>query len=164
MTHGTSSRRPLFDVDAALANPSAYFAEPGEILAHPALALDVQRKLLHQWEQDARQLAEAETEGMEGGEPNMLRRVREALATLEERGEAAMRDAPSTIRNAARTVTGGVQNAASRVREGAAHTRDGVGEVRAVIRAQPITAGLLIFAFGYIVGRLGTLVPGGHRR
>ena len=98
MTHGTSSRRPLFDVDAALANPSAYFAEPGEILAHPALALDVQRKLLHQWEQDARQLAEAETEGMEGGEPNMLRRVREAISTLEERGEAAARDAPSTIR------------------------------------------------------------------
>ena len=38
---------------------------------------------------------------------------------------------------------------------------DGVGEVRAVIRAQPITAALVVFALGYLFGRLGALIPTG---
>jgi hypothetical protein len=163
MTHGASTRRPLFDVDAALANPSGYFAQPQDVLADPALTPDLRRKLLRQWEQDARQLAEAETEGMQGGEPNMLLRVREALRALEEHGEAVAREAPSAIRHAARSVAGGIEHAAGRVRVGAAHARDGIGEVRAVIRAQPITAALFVFALGYIVGRLGSFLPSGRR-
>jgi hypothetical protein len=163
MTHGTLPRRPLFDVDAALANPSAFFAQPHDILAHPALALDLRRKLLRQWEQDARQLAEAETEGMQGGEQSMLRRVREALRALEAQGEVAAREAPSAIRHAARTVAGSIEHAAGCVRSGAEHTRDGIGEVRAVIRAQPITAALFVFAIGYVLGRLGSFIPSGKR-
>jgi hypothetical protein len=37
-------------------------------------------------------------------------------------------------------------------------TQNGVTEVRDVIRAQPITAALVVFALGYIFGRLGSLI------
>jgi hypothetical protein len=33
--------------------------------------------------------------------------------------------------------------------------------VRDVIRAQPITAALVVFALGYLFGRLGSLIPTG---
>jgi hypothetical protein len=36
--------------------------------------------------------------------------------------------------------------------------------VREVIRAQPITAALVVFALGYLFGRLGSLIPTGSRR
>ena len=42
-----------------------------------------------------------------------------------------------------------------------AHVNAGVGEVRAVIRAQPITAALIVFTLGYLFGRLGALIPTG---
>jgi hypothetical protein len=35
----------------------------------------------------------------------------------------------------------------------------GVGEVRDVIRAQPITAAVVVLALGYLLGRLGSLIP-----
>jgi hypothetical protein len=35
----------------------------------------------------------------------------------------------------------------------------GVGEVRGVIREQPIAAALVVFALGYLFGRLGSLIP-----
>ena len=36
------------------------------------------------------------------------------------------------------------------------------GEVRDAIRAQPITAALVVFALGYLFGRLGALIPSRH--
>ena len=51
-----------------------------------------------------------------------------------------------------RRVVDGAKYAACR-----AHT--GVTEVRDVIRAQPITAALIVFALGYLFGRLGSLIP-----
>jgi hypothetical protein len=49
-----------------------------------------------------------------------------------------------------------VQQAVSRAAPG------GVGEVREVIRAQPIASMLVVFALGYLLGRLGSLIPSGH--
>jgi hypothetical protein len=47
---------------------------------------------------------------------------------------------------------------------GAAYRADsGVGEVRSAIRAQPITAALVVFALGYLFGRLGALIPAARR-
>jgi hypothetical protein len=46
----------------------------------------------------------------------------------------------------------------------ACRAHDGIGEVREVIRAQPITAALVVFALGYLFGRLGALIPSGSRR
>lgn len=157
------------DIDAALANPSAYFAQPRDVLADPRLPRELQLKLLNQWEQDARGLAEAESEGMGGGEESMLARVRQALRALDRPQETSMNGtvtggAQASIRAAARSVAGGLQEAASRLQDAASRTQGGVTEIREVIRAQPITAALLIFALGYLFGRLGSLIPSGGRR
>jgi hypothetical protein len=58
------------------------------------------------------------------------------------------------IRGAAQGVAGGVQDVAARVQRAACGAACGVGEVRAVIRAQPITAALVVFALGYLFGSL----------
>jgi hypothetical protein len=56
------------------------------------------------------------------------------------------------------STSGGMQSTAG----WSAH--DGIGEVREVIRAQPITAALMVFALGYLFGRLGALIPSGSSR
>ncbi len=56
-------------------------------------------------------------------------------------------------------VAGGVQSVAEQAGHAACRAHDGVGEVREVIRAQPITAALIVFALGYLFGRLGALIP-----
>ncbi|MCW3477870.1 hypothetical protein [Limobrevibacterium gyesilva] len=71
------------DIEAALADPSAFFAQPQDIVTHPRLSREVKLKLLRQWEQDARELSVAEGEGMGGGEESMLGRVHLALRKVE---------------------------------------------------------------------------------
>jgi len=83
MTQNTSRSTSSIDIDAALANPSAYFSQPQDVLAYPGLSRELRLKLLRQWEEDARELAEAESEGMGGGEESMLGRVRQALRVLD---------------------------------------------------------------------------------
>ncbi len=63
-----------------------------------------------------------------------------------------------SIAGAAQRVAGGVQHAADNVQHAVCKTQGGVSEVRDVIRAQPITAALVVFALGYICGRLGHLI------
>jgi len=63
-----------------------------------------------------------------------------------------------SIATAAQRVTGGVQQAADQVQHAVTKTQNGVTEVRDVIRAQPITSALVVFALGYIFGRLGSLI------
>jgi len=63
------------------------------------------------------------------------------------------------IGGAAQRVAGGMQNAADQVHNAVCSTQSGITEVRDVIRAQPITAALVVFALGYVFGRLGSLIP-----
>jgi len=56
-------------------------------------------------------------------------------------------------------VSGGVHTAVNGVAEAACRAEGGVSEVRSVIRAQPISAALVVFALGYLFGRLGALLP-----
>jgi hypothetical protein len=169
MTQDTPGGRSPIDIDAALANPSACFTQPEDVLAYPGLSRELQLKLLHQWEQDARGLAEAESEGMGGGEESMLGRVRQAIRALGSPQETSTNDtvaggALALIGAAARGVAGGLQEAASRARHAASRTQGGVAEIREVIRAHPITAALLGFALGYLFGRFGSRIPSGGRR
>jgi hypothetical protein len=148
------------DIDAALANPSAYFDQPQDVLAHPGISKKFQLKLLRQWEYDARLLAEAEDEGMGGGEESMLGRVRQAVLTL----EASMDDteaggARASIGTGARKVAVGLEEAASHVRHAASRTQERITQFRGFMRAQPITGALLMVAVGYLVGRFA----GGRR-
>jgi hypothetical protein len=71
-----------FDLEAALRDPQAFFAEPKDIAAHPQLSRQSKLALLREWEQYARRLSVAEGEGMVGGEGNMLGRVEQAISTL----------------------------------------------------------------------------------
>ena len=52
------------------------------------------------------------------------------------------------------TVEGGIQDAAEEVKRVACGVGCGVREARDVIRAQPITAALVVFALGYFFGRI----------
>ena len=65
------------------------------------------------------------------------------------------------ISGTAQHVAGGVQSAVEQAGHVACCAHNGVGEVRKVIRAQPITAALVVFALGYLFGRLGSLIPTG---
>jgi hypothetical protein len=149
MTQDSPQGASRIDIEAALANPSAYFTQPQDVLACPGLSRELQLKILRQWEQDARELAEAESEGMGGGEESMLGRVRQALRTLDLTPKA---------------VAGEAQIAASRAKHAASQIQGGVIEIREVIRAQPITAALFMFAVGYLFGRLGSLILSDARR
>lgn len=61
------------------------------------------------------------------------------------------------------SVGGGTQDsirgAGEQVQRAVCGAACGVGDVRDVIRAQPITAALVIFGLGYLLGRLGSLIP-----
>jgi hypothetical protein len=154
MTEDTPRAPSPIDSDAVLANPSAYFNQPQDVLVHPDMSNAFKLKLLRQWELDARLLAEAEGEGMGGGEESRLGRVRQALRTLEARMEdAGAGQAQASIGVAARNVAGGLGEAANRAHHVAARTQEHITEFRAFMRAQPITGALLIFAFGYLIGR-----------
>ena len=59
---------------------------------------------------------------------------------------------------ATRRVAGGIQQAADQVQHTVCRTQGGVAEVRDAIRGQPITAALVVFALGYIFGRLGSMI------
>jgi hypothetical protein len=56
------------DFASALRDPTAIFSEPNDIVAHPQLSREMKLSLLRQWEQTARSLSVAESEGMGGGE------------------------------------------------------------------------------------------------
>jgi hypothetical protein len=91
-----TSRRARFDLERALIDPAAAFAEPRNVLADRNLSRDTKLRLLQQWERDARELAVAEDEGMTGGEESMLGRVRHALRQL---GAQDYTDPPQTTRH-----------------------------------------------------------------
>jgi hypothetical protein len=59
-----------------------------------------------------------------------------------------------SVEGAAKRVAGGAQEAADQVQRAVCGAACGIGEVRAAIRAQPITAALIVFGLGYILGSL----------
>jgi len=54
MTQDSPQGASRIDIEAALANPSAYFTQPQDVLACPGLSRELQLKILRQWEEDAR--------------------------------------------------------------------------------------------------------------
>jgi hypothetical protein len=75
----TSVPLPLKEL---VANPSAHFDGPHDILQHPGLSDKQKKKVLDAWEEDARRLSVATEEGMTGGEPSRIAEVSEAKAEL----------------------------------------------------------------------------------
>ena len=67
--------------------------------------------------------------------------------------------AATSVGGAASHVAGGLHAAAEAVQHAGCEAQNGIGEVRSVIREQPITAALIVFALGYLFGRVGALIP-----
>jgi hypothetical protein len=61
--------------DAKVRKPSTYYDEPHEVVADASLSKAQKVEALNALEQDARQLAEASSEGTAGGERNKLHDV-----------------------------------------------------------------------------------------
>jgi hypothetical protein len=105
------------ELEKAVAQPGSVYKTPEAVLVDTRLNDAEKRRVLESWEQDARELAVAEEENMGGGEPDMLGRVLEALATLPAenerlRGPATKHGAQATPSSAPRrsggpTLTGG---------------------------------------------------------
>jgi hypothetical protein len=83
------------DVNAALRDPAATFAEPAEIVAHPDLSRSLKLRMLRQWEQEARAVAVAQEEGMTSGGDSMLGRIRRAIGALSPDGNDEISPAPT---------------------------------------------------------------------
>ena len=121
---------PRFDIDRAMADPSAFFHQPADLLAMRGLTRGTKLRLLRHWEHDARSLAVAEGEGMSGGEESMHWRVLDAIRVLEQGGPGRPRDVSPEVR-----------------------------AVRAIIRgtqANPVSGLLIAAGLGYLVGRVRT--------
>ena len=83
------------EVNAALRDPAATFAEPAEIVAHPDLSRSRKLRMLRQWEQEARVVAVAQEEGMTSGGDSMLGRIRRAIGALSPDGDDEIPPAPT---------------------------------------------------------------------
>ncbi len=69
-------------LDITLKDPSRQFDQPDHVVDHPGLTNEEKRKILKQWEIDAKIMSTAESEGMSGGEESKLRRVKAAIKRL----------------------------------------------------------------------------------
>ena len=63
-------------------SPAAEFVSPAAVVADPNLTAQNKRKVLAEWEQDARLISVASEEGMSGGEPARLDEVKAAQRKL----------------------------------------------------------------------------------
>ncbi len=63
-------------------------------------------------------------------------------------------DASESIESTVRRVAGGVSDAVGQAKQAACQAGDGIGELRRVIRAQPLTMGFLAIGIGYLLGHL----------
>jgi hypothetical protein len=72
------------DIDLALLDPAAVFADPMQVATHGRLARAQKLEILARWEWDARLIEAAQAEGMpDGGEPSRLEEVLAARRWLE---------------------------------------------------------------------------------
>ncbi|MGL5114857.1 MAG: hypothetical protein ACRC7C_05980 [Beijerinckiaceae bacterium] len=76
------SARPHTPLKNLVANPTAHFNAPVDVVANPDLTPKQKQKVLDAWEEDARRLSIATEEGMGGGEPSRIIEVAEAKTEL----------------------------------------------------------------------------------
>jgi hypothetical protein len=82
-SQSTTRSRSRSVAPAKVRHPGKMFAEPAHVIADPDLTTDEKRRALDVMEQDARQLAVATAEGMDGGEETRLREILQAKQILE---------------------------------------------------------------------------------
>ncbi len=80
-----SSRESRIDVEAAVLNPTKFFARPADVVRTAGLTRAEKRRILESWARDAELLSQAEAENMPGDDRPHLREARLALLELDER-------------------------------------------------------------------------------
>jgi hypothetical protein len=84
--------------DPKVEDPATHFDKPDDVVHDVKLSLDEKQKALNTWEQDARQLLTASSEGMTGGEegtpPDDHNRLGEVARAKDKIGEKP-RDKPA---------------------------------------------------------------------
>jgi len=80
---GNTGTRPS-EGRSEMAQPAKVFSDPKQVLVDPTLSTHEKRQALDSLEQDARQLAVATAEGMDGGEQTTLHNVLQAKRSLDE--------------------------------------------------------------------------------
>ncbi len=68
-------------------------------------------------------------------------------------GEA---DPADSVEGTIRRVAGGVSDAVGQARQAAYQAGDGIGDLRRVIRGQPLTMAFLAIGIGYLLGHLSS--------
>ena len=84
--------------DPKVEDPATHFDKPDDVVHAVKLSLDEKQKALNTWEQDARQLLTASSEGMTGGEegtqPDDRNRLGEVVRAKDKIGQKP-RDKPA---------------------------------------------------------------------
>jgi hypothetical protein len=70
-------------LDEAMMNPAAVFAHPRDVIAMNSISRDQKLLILKRWEQDARELAVAEEEGMTGNNSSLLSNIINLIDALD---------------------------------------------------------------------------------
>jgi hypothetical protein len=70
--------------------------------------------------------------------------------------EPIERTRDDSIESTVRRVAGGVSDAVGQAKVAAYQAGDGIGELRKVIRGQPLTMGFLAIGIGYLLGHLSS--------
>jgi hypothetical protein len=65
-----------------------------------------------------------------------------------------------SIQHSARRVAGTIGETVGQAKQAACQAGDGIGELRRVIRAQPLTMGFLAIGIGYLLGTLASRAGG----
>jgi len=60
------------------------------------------------------------------------------------------------VQDSVKRVADGVCDAVGQARQAASQAGDGIGELRKIIRAQPLTMGFLAIGIGYLLGHLSS--------
>jgi stage V sporulation protein SpoVS len=60
------------------------------------------------------------------------------------------------VESTMRRVAGGLSDAVGQAKQAAVQAGDGIGELRQVIRAQPLTMAFLAIGIGYLLGHLSS--------
>jgi len=68
----------------------------------------------------------------------------------------AERTVGEAVQDSVKRVADGVCDAVGQARQAASQAGDGIGELRKVIRAQPLTMGFLAIGIGYLLGHLSS--------
>jgi hypothetical protein len=130
-----------------MADPTATFAQPRDVLADPRFSREIKLKILRRWEHDARSLAVAESEGMSGGEESMHGRVLHAIRSLEEstgedrvQNKGKLDESASQLRNSYSRLVDTLRTTGCQVVQGT--------------RNQPLAALMIAAWLGYICGRV----------